>query len=881
MAQVFDLQGSLTFDSGGFEKAVKDAIQAAKNLEAELKLSDTTAKAFEQSMSSARKAMNEVVDTTSEVTRETKQSAEAAEAMSKEVDGLRADLDKASKELEDNAAETKKLGERMDKAEEETQDLKEEVVKLGKEYDDNKKDANELENETKKLGDTAEKAEGKFSKFADFLKNGLGTAIKVGIGAVAGAATAIGGLVMQSVSNYGEFEQLQGGAQKIFEGMDFSKIQRDSDNAFKELNMNATEYFRSINLAGAAFTESMGSEKAYETARKGMLAISDFASGTGKDLNLLNEKFMLISRSTGSYQSIADQFAGILPQTSADFLEQAQSAGFLADSYKQLTEVPVAEYQAAVVDMLEKGVAAQNLSGNLAREGGETITGSIAQTKAAWEDLVTSFSNPNADLSLKISNFVESGKAALQNLIPTVVNAMGGVGTAISELAPVLGKEVPKLISKLLPPLLTAATSLITNLVSAVGSTLPTALKTLGKTLTGDSGLIKQLGGFLRDTIPNILDGILDSADEVLDVISELIEDIGGELTSTLPVLLPKVLEFIWTLFDKIANSDLFAAVSSLIMPLMESLLTVAEKSFPIVFELVPQVISDLFDTIGRYFDENSVEITAQLEEFILHLVDFIKSYIPAFIGVTIDIIKAIVGGLIENAPLVYAPFADAFEHLGEWLFEVSETVRSWISDGITKLTQKLISFKEDVSTKAGELVTSIVTKLEELPGKALEVGKNLVTGLWEGISGASNWLGDKISGFADGIISDFTSAFDIHSPSKVMETLVGKNLALGIGEGFINTLGDITDDMTRSLQLGVNELAADTTFSEPTAVPSSGTGINLSIVNNWDGVVISSELDMAEVVNEMSDKAVIALSERLEQLRIFDTIAYGGVVMS
>lgn len=36
----------------------------------------------------------------------------------------------------------------------------------------------------------------------------------------------------------------------------------------------------------------------------------------------------------------------------------------------------------------------------------------------------------------------------------------------------------------------------------------------------------------------------------------------------------------------------------------------------------------------------------------------------------------------------------------------------------------------------------------------------------------------------------------------------------------------------------------------------------------------------MAEVMSSMSDKAVVAMSERLEQLRIFDARAYGGVVM-
>ena len=101
----------------------------------------------------------------------------------------------------------------------------------------------------------------------------------------------------------------------------------------------------------------MGDAAGYEAAKTGLKAISDYASGTGKNVDELSQKFTLITRSTSSYQSIADQFSGILPATSAGFLEQAQAAGVLSGKYKQLTEVPIDEYQAAVSKMLEKGVA--------------------------------------------------------------------------------------------------------------------------------------------------------------------------------------------------------------------------------------------------------------------------------------------------------------------------------------------------------------------------------------------------------------------------------------------------------------------------------------------------------------------------------------------
>lgn len=184
-------------------------------------------------------------------------------------------------------------------------------------------------------------------------------------------------------------EQLAGGTQKIFNEMDFKQIEKDANEAYKTMNLSASEYLDMMNKVGATFAQTMGDQKGYDTAKKGLQAISDYASGTGADINLLNDKFKLITRSTSSYQSIADQFAGILPQTTKDFLAQAQASGFLSKQYKKLTDVPVAEYQEAVTNMLEKGVDAMGLLGNTTAESTKTLTGSIAMTKKAWDNFLS------------------------------------------------------------------------------------------------------------------------------------------------------------------------------------------------------------------------------------------------------------------------------------------------------------------------------------------------------------------------------------------------------------------------------------------------------------------------------------------------------------
>lgn len=226
------------------------------------------------------------------------------------------------------------------------------------------------------------------------------SALKGMVAGTTAVATGFTALVTASVKARGEMEQLVGGTKKIFDQMDYAQIEKDASEAYKTMNLSARDYLDMMNKVGATFAQTMGDQKGYETAKKGMQAISDYASGTGADISLLNDKFKMITRSTSSYQSIADQFAGILPQTTKDFLEQAQASGFLAKEYKKLTDVPVAEYQQAVSSMLEKGVADMGLLGNTYAESTQTMTGSIAMLKTSWDN----FLSGSGDLGTVVEN---------------------------------------------------------------------------------------------------------------------------------------------------------------------------------------------------------------------------------------------------------------------------------------------------------------------------------------------------------------------------------------------------------------------------------------------------------------------------------------------
>ena len=68
------------------------------------------------------------------------------------------------------------------------------------------------------------------------------------------------------------------------------------------------------------------------------------------------------------------------------------------------------------------------------------------------------------------------------------------------------------------------------------------------------------------------------------------------------------------------------------------------------------------------------------------------------------------------------------------------------------------------------------------------DVGKNIVSGIWEGISNSFRWIKEKISEWVGDVVDFIKRIFGIHSPSTVMRDQVGKMLGLGMAEGITDS---------------------------------------------------------------------------------------------
>lgn len=226
------------------------------------------------------------------------------------------------------------------------------------------------------------------------------------------------------------------------------------------------------------------------------------------------------------------------------------------------------------------------------------------------------------------------------------------------------------------------------------------------------------------------------------------------------------------------------ADMAELITNLLGSTVTVAENLLP--------VVERILENIGIVVQEKGPEM---IEKFVGYAVE----KLPQVIELGMKMVMAIVSGLADNLPQI---------------------VRS-VLDMMATIVKTFVSSLPDI----------------------VNVGKQIVKGLWEGIKAMGSWIKEKVGNFFSGIVSGVKSKLGIHSPSRVFAG-IGENMALGLGEGWDNEYDSIKRGITGGLDFGTAQIGAEQSFggqmrSALSSLVGMGGDINIVVQSVLDGKVI------------------------------------------
>lgn len=254
-------------------------------------------------------------------------------------------------------------------------------------------------------------------------------------------------------------------------------------------------------------------------------------------------------------------------------------------------------------------------------------------------------------------------------------------------------------------------------------------------------------------------------------------------------------------------------------------------------FDLLLTFLINPFAGLFKYFYENNTKF----KEFVDNAITFIKE-LPGKVWTwllnTIDKVKTWFKDMASKAKETGTEFVNkVIEFIKElpgkiwtWLTNVISKVTEWATNMLTKAKQtatdfvnnvvnfikelpgkiwtwlvnvcsKVVSWGSDLAAKgkqaATELFNSIVNKVKELPGKMLSAGKDLVRGLWDGLSNSLGWIKEKITGWVGNVLDFIKGLFGIASPAKSTIEM-GEWLAKGLAVGIIDSKDEVDEAFTK-----------------------------------------------------------------------------------
>lgn len=375
--------------------------------------------------------------------------------------------------------------------------------------------------------------------------------------------------------------------------------------------------------------------------------------------------------------------------------------------------------------------------------------------------------------------------------------------------------------------------------ISSMGSAWSNWLVGLGRT---DADM-KALTGMLVDSFQSVLKNItpvIRNIAEALPMAVDAMLDAVGEL-------LPDLLDTAVTLFRKVLDAVL-KMMPELIPVAVEALMTIVDaliENIPMIIEGALTLILALADGVIKALPE----LIPAIVDTVITIVDTLIDNIDMLIEASLAIIVALADGLIEALPRLIEKAPVIIDRL---IRAITDNMPLIISTGVSLIVSLgggLIKAIPQLLKSVPEIISSLAGGLEDGVAAMAEVGLDLVKGLWSGISDAKDWLLEKVTGFGKSIENGIKKFFGIKSPSTLFRDEIGKNLALGLGEGFVGEMDNITKDINNSIPTDF-EIAGTYGMTTTGSLGIGNTNPFLQLIQSFIDKDINISIDLSMVTD-------------------------------
>lgn len=252
-------------------------------------------------------------------------------------------------------------------------------------------------------------------------------------------------------------------------------------------------------------------------------------------------------------------------------------------------------------------------------------------------------------------------------------------------------------------------------------------------------------------------------------------------------------------------------------LQLVTKLMTIAQTALNVVMAMNPimliiMAIIALIATIVLLYKK-----CEWFRNLVNGVFNFIKLGITQLIAVLKPIVQTIVS-IVQQVLTALKPIIDFIKMLviNYIKFYINMTIA--IIKGIITVIQSVINFARSIPEKVRNFVSKIVSFFRELPSNMLNVGKNMMMGLWNGIAGLKDWVINKVKNMGKAILKGLKNVLGIHSPSTEF-AMIGKFSVLGYTEQLDKMKNQLQEQVQDTFGINPSLTGAMNTHYSPNVV--------------------------------------------------------------
>lgn len=426
-----------------------------------------------------------------------------------------------------------------------------------------------------------------------------------------------------------------------------------------------------------------------------------------------------------------------------------------------------------------------------------------------------------------IFGFIDGIGQGLDTLIPTIVQAISGMISSIISNIPVILQAGVSLIKGLIqgimqayPVIIEMTPQILQSITTAIVEGLPILINGVIELFNGIVQALPQVYLRLVEAMPQVITALVVGLTEALPVLIEGFVQLFVALVGAVPQFIQTIVPMIPQIIEALANGFIEAAPQII-------------DAFGKMLGELPKKAMDLFSDVLKNAGQFAGDMVKKAQEvgskFLEKVVEFFRQLpgkIAEFCSNVIRNIGQWVSQMVQNARNMGSQFLqnviNFFQQLpgniANFLSNVISNIANWVSNMGKKAMEAGRSFLQGVQNTFQNVVqffrnlpSRIISAIGNAGSMLLNVGRNIIQGLINGITGMVGNAISAVTNTLGNIVNSALSFLGIHSPSRVFAEIGDysmQGLAAGFKEGSeqaADTLDGILDDMSsNSVTVGV-----------------------------------------------------------------------------